>query len=60
MGSFGGYSHDRFYAISDGSKWQQVDAHYEWRFAHKPAVIIEGEQLTVEGMKRSVKVRRIK
>ena len=59
-GSFGGCCRDRLYALSDGSEWQQLDPYYEWRFAHKPLVNIEGEQMHVKGMKRPINVRRIK
>ena len=59
-GSWGGFARDRVIELNDGSIWRQVDDHYEWRFAHQPAAAIEGDRMIVKGMKRPVKVRRIK
>ena len=59
-GSFGGWARDRVIELNDGSVWRQPEDHYEWRFSHKPLVEIENGQMTVKGMKRAVKVERIK
>ena len=48
------------YELKDGTVWQQDDDHYEFRFAHQPEVEITNLQMMVHGMKRPVKVRRIR
>ena len=59
-GSWGGFGRGRFIELTDGSKWRQIDDYYEWRFAHRPQAAVESDMLTVKGMKRPVKVERIK
>ena len=59
-GSWGGFGRDRIIELNDGSAWRQTDDYYEWRFAHQPAVSIENGLMSVKGMKRAVRVERVK
>lgn len=54
-----GWSGDTVVKLSDGSTWQQVEYAYEYRYAYRPSVIINGDQMAVDGMTRAVRVRRL-
>ena len=59
-GSWGGFARDRLFELKDGSVWQQDEDYYEFRFAHQPEVEIEESVMSVGGLKRAVRVRKIR
>jgi hypothetical protein len=59
-GSWSGWSGDTVVQLTDGSTWEQAAYYYEYHYAYRPRVLIEGNQMHVEGMRRSVQVRRIR
>ncbi len=44
--------------LTDGSTWKQAEYHYEYLYAYRPEVRIEGGFMLVAGMSTAVRVRR--
>lgn len=58
-GAWTGWKGDTVVKLTDGSKWKQAEYHYEYRYEYRPEVVIDGDQMLVAGMSRSVRVRRV-
>lgn len=58
-GSWSGWSGDTIVQLTDGSVWRQSEYHYEYHYAYRPKVTISGGKMIVEGMSKSVSVRRL-
>lgn len=54
-----GWKGDTVVELSDGSKWEQAEYYYEYRYAHRPEVTLTGDLMLIDGMKRAVRVRRL-
>jgi hypothetical protein len=54
-----GWSGDTIVKLTDGSLWRQDEYHYEYRYAYRPSVVISNNKMTVEGMRKAVRVRRV-
>jgi len=54
-----GWSGDTIVQLTDGSVWRQDEYHYEYRYAYRPAVEISGNKMTVTGMSKPIRVRRL-
>lgn len=58
-GAWTGWAGDTVVELTDGSKWKQVEYHYEYHYAYRPEVVIERDRMIVARMRRAVRVRRI-
>jgi hypothetical protein len=58
-GAWTGWDGNTVVELTDGSKWKQVEYHYEYRYAYRPEVVMERDRMMVSGMRRSVRVTRI-
>ena len=58
-GAWTGWSGDTIGKLVNGSVWRQVQYYYRYQYKYRPAVIIEGGLMHVEGMPKAVRVRRI-
>jgi len=58
-GSWSGWSGDTIVQLTDGSVWRQAEYHYEYHYAYRPKVEISGDKMSVAGMRRAVRVRRL-
>lgn len=58
-GSWTGWSGNTIVKLTDGSVWEQVEYHYEYRYAYRPEVIVANGKMQVAGMNRAVRVRRL-
>lgn len=58
-GSWSGWSGDTIVQLTDGSVWRQDEYHYEYHYAYRPKVEIVGGKMSVAGMHRAVRVRRL-
>jgi len=46
--------------FTDGSRWQQAEYHYEYRYAYRPNAFLVDDMLLVKDMSKAIKVRRIR
>ena len=58
-GEWNGWNGDTVVELTDGSKWQQVEYLYEYRYAYRPEAMVGDGRMMVAGMSRAVKVRRV-
>jgi hypothetical protein len=58
-GSWTGWSGNTIVKLTNGSVWEQVEYHYEYRYAYRPEVIVANGKMQVAGMNRAVRVRRL-
>ena len=58
-GSWEGWSGETLVELTDGSVWRQEEYHYEYRYAYRPKVIVVGNKMQVDGMRRAIGVRRL-
>ncbi|MEO3998883.1 hypothetical protein [Mesorhizobium sp. CAU 1732] len=54
-----GWDGDTIVRLTDGSVWRQEEYHYEYRYAYRPNVTLSNNIMHVDGMSRSIRVRRI-
>lgn len=59
-GEWSGWSGDTVVKLVDGSVWRQEEYHYEYRYAYRPGVQIDGNVMHVEGMNRGIRVTRLR
>lgn len=58
-GSWSGWSGDTIVQLTDGSVWRQEEYHYEYHYAYRPKVEVVKGKMSVAGMRKAVKVRRL-
>lgn len=58
-GEWNGWSGETDVQLTDGSVWRQDEYHYEYRYAYRPPVVIANGKMTVDGMNRAIRVRRL-
>jgi hypothetical protein len=58
-GAWQGWSGKTVVELTDGTIWQQAEYHYEYRYAYRPVASVARNLMTVEGMSRPVRVRRV-
>jgi hypothetical protein len=58
-GEWKGWDGKTIVELTDGSRWQQAEYRYEYRYAYRPDVIIFDDKMQVEDMDEAVRVRRI-
>lgn len=59
-GSWSGWSGDTLVELTDGSIWRQDEYHYEYHYAYRPKVEISSNKMQVAGMRKAIRVRRLK
>lgn len=59
-GAWKGWSGKTVVELTNGSVWQQAEYFYEYVYAYRPEVVIDGNEMHVEGMSRMVRVRRLR
>lgn len=59
-GAWKGWSGKTVVELTNGSVWQQTEYFYEYHYAYRPEVVINGYEMHVEGMSRTVRVRRLR
>ena len=57
-GAFEGYAYGNVYHLTNGQAWKQTSATYSYSYKYRPRVTISNGEMRVEGMSRSVRVRR--
>lgn len=58
-GGWSGWDGDTVVELTDGSKWEQAEYLYEYRYAYRPEAVVDGDRMMVAGMSRAVRVRRV-
>ncbi|WIA97024.1 hypothetical protein [Curtobacterium sp. MCBA15_004] len=58
-GEWSGWDGETLVTLFDGSRWQQDEYYYEYRYSFMPWATIEHGKMLVDGMNRAVRVRRI-
>jgi hypothetical protein len=58
-GSWSGWNGDTVVQLTDGSVWRQDEYHYEYHYAYRPEVTIDRGRMSVKGMHRAIRVRKI-
>jgi hypothetical protein len=59
-GSWSGWSGNTVVTLTDGSIWKQSEYYYQYRYAYRPEVQIQNGKMLVAGMRRSVRVQRLR
>lgn len=59
-GAWNGWDGKTIVEFTDGSRWQQAEYLYEYRYAYRPQAILVEDMLLVEEMSKAVRVRRIR
>ncbi|MDQ0537515.1 hypothetical protein QF011_000045 [Curtobacterium flaccumfaciens] len=59
-GEWTGWDGDTVVELSDGSRWKQQEYYYEYRYGYMPWASIDDGKMLVDGMKRSVRVSRMR
>lgn len=59
-GSWNGWQGQTTVALTDGSVWQQEEYHYEYRYAYRPKVEVKANRMLVAGMRKPIRVRRVR
>ena len=59
QGSWRGWSGETIVELTDGSVWRQDEYHYEYHYAYRPKVEIKNNKMTVAGMRKAIRVRRL-
>ncbi len=57
--SWEGWQGNTIVRLTDGSVWRQEEYYYEYRYAYRPYVTLSNNIMHVDGMNRSIRVRRI-
>ena len=55
---FEGYEYGNLYILTNGQVWEQTSSTYKYKYKYRPKVTIRNGNMFVEGMSKSVKVRR--
>jgi hypothetical protein len=58
-GSWSGWDGETIVQLTDGSVWRQDEYYYEYHHAYRPEVNISDGEMTVNGMQRAIRVRRV-
>lgn len=58
-GAWTGWSGDTVVQLENGSIWRQAQHYYRYQYKYRPVVIVDGNQMHVEGMPRMVRVQRL-
>jgi hypothetical protein len=58
-GSWTGWRGDTVVKLANGSVWRQAQYFYQYQYRYRPEVIVDGNDMYVDGMSRAVRVRRI-
>ncbi len=58
-GDWTGWSGQTVVRLIDGSVWRQAEYHYEYQYRYRPSVVIDGDEMLVEGMSKPVRVIRV-
>lgn len=58
-GAWTGWRGDTIVRLVNGSVWHQEQYYYRYQYEYRPAVVVEGNQMLVDGMPKAVRVRRI-
>lgn len=45
--------------LTNGSRWEQAEHHYEYHYAYRPSLFLIDNVMHVDGMSRPIRVRRI-
>lgn len=59
-GAWKGWDGKTIVEFTDGSRWQQVEYHYEYRYAYRPEAFLVDDTILVAEMSKAVRVRRIR
>ena len=58
VGEWTGWDGETRVELANGQVWEQASYHYEYRYAYRPQVMIDGDRMLVQGMKKAIRVRR--
>ncbi len=59
-GEWQGWDGETVVKLENGQIWQQEEYHYEYRYAYRPEVMIDGNNMLVEGMNKPIRVSRLR
>ncbi|WP_194396231.1 hypothetical protein [Microbacterium atlanticum] len=57
-GAWKGWDGKTTVEFTDGSRWEQAEYHYEYRYAYRPKAFFVDGNVLVEDMSKAVRVRR--
>ncbi|MBI1403989.1 MAG: hypothetical protein GC147_12345 [Porphyrobacter sp.] len=58
VGEWSGWDGSTTVELTNGQVWEQAAYKYEYKYAYRPRVIIDGDEMFVDGMSGPVRVRR--
>ncbi len=58
-GAWSGWDGHTVVKLTNGSVWEQAEYYYCYQYKYRPEVIVEGDKMHVDGMSRTVRVRRL-
>lgn len=58
-GAWTDWSGDTIVRLANGSVWRQDQYYYRYQYKYRPRVIVDGQQMHIEGIPKAVRVRRI-
>lgn len=50
---------DTIVRLTDGSIGEQVEYNYEYRYAYRAKVLVAGDRMHVDEMRKTIRVRRL-
>ena len=59
-GAWKGWNGKTIVEFTDGSRWEQAEYHYEYRYAYRPQAFLVDDTVFVEEMSKAVRVRRMR
>lgn len=59
-GAWTGWDGKTIVEFTDGSRWEQAEYHYEYRYAYRPQAFLIDDTVLVEEMSKAVRVRRMR
>ncbi|MBX9616605.1 MAG: hypothetical protein K2X25_13490 [Caulobacteraceae bacterium] len=59
QGAWTGWQGDTVVQLTNGSIWRQTQYFYQYLYRYRPKVIVDGNMMYVDGMRRAVRVQRI-
>lgn len=59
IGAWTGWDGKTEVELTDGTRWQQAEYHYEYRYAYRPSVLLIEDKMLVAEMSKPIRVRRL-
>ncbi|MDP9117354.1 MAG: hypothetical protein M3O28_08935 [Actinomycetota bacterium] len=59
-GEWTGWDGSTVVTLVDGSVWEQDEYYYRYQYKYRPEVVVDGNRMHVDGMPKTIRVRRIR